>query len=48
MAVTIAQQPTIPNMANADLLFAISSNKSDEPQFQYICDIYESDGTTLI
>ena len=42
MAITINQQPTIPNMANADLLWSVSSNVSTNPQFQYIVDIYES------
>lgn len=42
MAITINQQPTLPNMANADLLWSVSSNVSTNPQFQYIVDIYES------
>ena len=42
MAITINQQPTVPNMANADLLFTLDSTTKTQPQFQYICDIYES------
>jgi len=42
MAVTINQQPTSPNMANADLLWSVSSTVSTQPQFQFICDVYES------
>jgi len=48
MAITINQQPTVPNMANSNLLFAISSTEVAEPQFQFILDIYESGSTTLI
>jgi len=42
MAITIQQQPTSPGMANSDYLFAVTSNSSSQPQYQFICDIYIS------
>ena len=48
MAITILQQPTEPNMANADLLFEVSSNVFTQPQFQYVVDVFNSGSSTLI
>ena len=48
MAITITKQPTQPNMVNNDLLFVVSSNKTSEPQYQYVVDIFESGSSTLI
>jgi len=48
MAITINQQPTSPNMANADLLYSVSSNQISQPQFQYVVDVFESGSSTLI
>ncbi len=48
MAITITKQPTQPNMANNDLLFVVSSNKTSEPQYQYVLDVYEEGSSTLI
>ena len=48
MAITITKQPTQPNMANNDLLFVVSSNKTTEPQYQYVVDVFESGSATLI
>ena len=48
MAITITKQPTQPNMANNDLLFVVSSNKTSEPQYQYVLDVFESGSSTLI
>ena len=45
MAITIHQEPTSPGMANSDLLFTIDSNQKTQPQFQYVCDIYEATAT---
>ena len=42
MAIVINQQPTSPNMANADVIFSVSSTTSTQPQYQYVMDIYES------
>ena len=43
MAITIRQEPTTPNQANADLLYLLSSDNSDEPQFQFVMEV--SDGS---
>jgi len=48
MAITITKQPTQPNMANNDLLFVVSSNKTSEPQYQYVLDVFDSGSSTLI
>lgn len=48
MAISIQQQPTTPNMANADLLFAVTSSQINQPQFQYVVDIYESGSSTIV
>ena len=43
MAITIRQEPTTPNQANADLVYLLSSTNSNEPQFQFVMEV--SDGT---
>lgn len=48
MAITIRQEPTVPNMANANLLWEVTSNQVNQAQFQYILDIYESGSATLL
>lgn len=48
MAINILQQPTSPNMANADLLFEVSSSQYTQPQFQFVCDVFQSGSATLI
>ena len=48
MAITIQQQPTIPNMSNADLLFEVSSTQIAQPQYQYVLDVFVSGSATLI
>ncbi len=48
MAISINQQPTSPNMGNSNLIFAVGSTEFDEPQFQFILDIYESGSATLV
>ena len=47
MAITIQQQPTSPNIANNDLLYVLTSNKTNEAQFQYVCDIKDNSGTLI-
>ena len=42
MAITIRQEPTTPNQANADLIYLLSSDNSNEPQFQFVMEV--SDG----
>ena len=48
MAITIHQEPTVPNMANANLLWLVTSTQVTQPQFQFVCDIYESGSATLL
>jgi len=48
MAITIQQQPTSPGMANSDYLFAVTSNSSSQPQYQFICDVYISGSGTYV
>jgi len=47
MAITIRQSPTSPNMANADLIYEVSSNISTNPQYQFVMDIQDSTRTVL-
>ena len=47
MAITINQEPTSPNLANHDLLFQVSSTQISQPQFQYVCDIKDNNGTLI-
>ena len=48
MSITLRQQPTTPNMANADLLWEVSSNQISQPQYQFVVDVFESGSATLI
>lgn len=48
MAITIQQQPTLPNMGNAHLLWVVTSNSSSEAQFQYVADVYVSGSSTRV
>ena len=48
MSITIQQQPTSPNMANNHLVYEITSDKSTQPQFQFIMDIYESGSASYV
>ena len=48
MAITIQQQPTSPGMANSDYLFAVTSNSSSQPQYQFICDVYISGSASYV
>jgi len=47
MAITIEQSPTTPNMANASLIYQISSNQTTQAQFQYVLDIQNASRTVL-
>ena len=44
MALTIQQQPSTPNQANADLLYVVTSDSSSKPQFQFVMEL--SDGAS--
>ena len=48
MAITINQEPTSPNMGNSNLIFAVGSTQYNQPQFQFVVDIFESGSATLI
>jgi len=40
MAITINQQPPWPNVTKTNLVFSVSSDKSNEPQMRYVFDIH--------
>jgi hypothetical protein len=48
MAITIRQSPTIPNMANNTLVYAVTSNTSSAAQYQYVCDLTYSGSNTVL
>ena len=48
MAITIQQSPTTPNMANNNLVYAVTSNSSSAPQFQFVVDLTLSGSNTVI
>ena len=48
MAITIRQSPTQPNMANNNLVYAVTSNSSSAPQFQYVVDVFYSGSSALL
>jgi hypothetical protein len=48
MAITIQQSPTQPNMVNNNLLYAVTSNSSSAPQFQYVADLTLSGSNTVL
>ena len=47
MSITLHQQPTSPNMANADLLYVVTSTTSSAAQFQFVCDIKDENNTLI-
>ena len=48
MAITIQQSPTTPNMANNTLVYAVTSNSSSAPQYQFVVDLTLSGSNTLL
>ena len=48
MAITIQQSPTTPNMANNTLVYAVTSNSSSAPQYQFVVDLTLSGSSTLL
>jgi len=42
MAITILQQPTTPNCSKTNLVYQLSSSNANQPQFQYLMDVYVS------
>jgi len=48
MAITIVATPNTPNVTETKLVYSVSSSNSLSPQFQYVTDIYEAGGSTLL
>jgi len=48
MAYTIKSQPTTPNCTYTDLVYNVSSSNAEQPQFNYIMDVYESGSATRL
>ena len=48
MAITIQQSPTTPNMANNNLVYAVTSNSSSAPQYQFVVDLTLSGSNTVL
>lgn len=48
MAITYRQYPTSPNMANNNLVYEVTSDKSQQPQYQFVMDIYTSGSADFI
>jgi hypothetical protein len=48
MAINISQFPTLPNMANSDLVFTVTSSQASQPQFQFIADLTYSGSATVL
>jgi hypothetical protein len=48
MAITYRQYPTSPNMANNNLVYEVTSDKSQQPQYQFVMDIYTSGSANFI
>ena len=45
MAITIQQEPTTPNQANADLVYLLSSTNTNQPQFQFVMEVGDDTDT---
>ena len=48
MAIIERQNPTTPNQVESDLIYAVSSNNGDRPQFQFVAKIIEQDSKNEI
>jgi hypothetical protein len=48
MAITIRQSPTQPNMVNNNLIYAVTSNSSSAPQYQFVADLTLSGSNTVL
>ena len=48
MAISIQQSPTTPNMANNNLVFAVTSSQVTQPQFQFVADLTYSGSNTVL
>lgn len=48
MAVTVLNQPTTPNATKTKLVYTISGSNVNQPQYQYVTDIYVSSSNNLL
>ena len=48
MAIIERQNPTTPNLVESDLIYAVSSNNSSAPQFQFVAKIIDDDKNEVI
>ena len=47
MAITINTNPTSPNISNSDIIFVVQSDRSANPQFQFVCDIKDNNDNLI-
>ena len=47
MAITIGTKSTSPNLANNNVVYSVSSTKTNEPQFRFVMDINDRSGNLL-
>ena len=47
MAINISFEPTKYNVANAPILYNVTSSLYNQPQYQYVCDIKNTTGELL-
>ena len=47
MAVSLQQYPTSPNIANSNLVYLCTSTEVTQPQFQFVVDIKDENGTLI-
>lgn len=47
MAINISGYPTKPDIANADVVYTVTSSLYTNPQYQYVCDIKDNSGTLI-
>ena len=48
MAIIERQNPTTPNLVESDLIYAVSSNNSSAPQFQFVAKIIDDDKNEVL
>lgn len=48
MAVTVLNQPTTPNASKTKLVYSITGSNVNQPQYQYVTDIYVSGSSDLL
>ena len=48
MAITILNKPTSPNVTGTKLVYSVSSSNANQPQFNYVTEVYPSGSLTLL